>query len=184
MVKKCRTKPKSETSGKDTDSNGMKVLENVKETEKEVEAQAPKIAELQAGETGLTPTMKKLKVDGKNEVEGVAENLSKSIESNEVPKPKRERKKSKSKCGDGGDTAGSVAVPPSGEAGKEKSVSENGDAAKSEVVNDEVIVKCPEAGASNAPDCSGKEKGKSVEKGKKSPTKKSPTKGGPEVKEK
>merc|ERR1712179_235329 len=92
---------KSETSGKDTDSNGMKVLENVKETEKEVEAQAPKIAELKAGETGLTPTMKKLKVDGKHEVEGV-ENLSKSIESNEVPKPKRERKKSKSKCGDGG----------------------------------------------------------------------------------
>ena len=43
---------KSETSGKDTDSNGMKVLENVKETEKEAEAQAPKIAELQAGETG------------------------------------------------------------------------------------------------------------------------------------
>merc|ERR1719369_1627537 len=132
MVKKCRTKPKSETSGKDTDSNGMKVLENVKETEKEVEAQAPKIAELQAGETGLTPTMKKLKVDGKNEVEGVAENLSKSIESNEVPKPKRERKKSKSKCGDGGDTAASVAIPPAGELGKEKSVSENGDAAKPE----------------------------------------------------
>merc|ERR1719369_1803408 len=101
MVKKCRTKPKSETSGKDTDSNGMKCLENEKETEKEAEAQAPKIAELKAGETGLTPTMKKLKVDGKNEVEGVAEKLPKSIESNEVPKPKRERKKSKSKGGDG-----------------------------------------------------------------------------------
>merc|ERR1712179_413817 len=66
---------KSETSGKDTYSNGMKILENIKETEKEVEAQAPKIAELKAGETGLTPTMKKLKVDGKYEVDGVTENF-------------------------------------------------------------------------------------------------------------
>merc|ERR1719370_812834 len=175
---------KSETSGKDTDSNGMKVLDNVKETEMEVEAQAPKIAELQAGETGLTPTMKKLKVDGKHEVEGVTENLSKSIESKEVPKPKRERKKSKSKSGDGGDTAASVAVPPCEEVGKEKSVSENGDAAKSEVGNDEGIVASPEAGSSNVSDCSGKDKGKSIEKGKKSPNKKSPTKGGQEVLEK
>merc|ERR1712055_509045 len=174
---------KSETSGKDTDSNGMKVLENVKETEKEAEAQAPKIAELKAGETGLTPTMKKLKVDGKHEVEEVTEKLPKSIESNAVPKPKRERKKSKSKGGDGGDTAASVAVPPCEEASKKKNVSENGDAAKSEVVNDKGIVISTEAGASNATDCSEKDKGKSVEKGKKSP-KKSPTKGGQEGTEK
>merc|ERR1719268_169525 len=129
---------KSETSGKDTDSNGKRVFEvpHVKESEKEVEAQAPKIAELKAGETGLTPTMKKLKVDGKHEVEGVTENLSKSIESKEVPKPKRERKKSKSKSGDGGDTAASVAIPPAGELGKEKNVSENGDATKSELGNE------------------------------------------------
>jgi len=175
---------KSETSGKDTDSNGMKILENVKENEKEVEAQAPKITELKAGETGLTPTMKKLKVDGKHEVEGVTENLSKSIESNVVPKPKRERKKSKSKSGDGGDTVASVSVPPCEEAGKKKNVSENGDAAKSEVANDVGIAISPEAGASNSPDCSVKDKGKTVEKGKKSPTKKSPTKGGQEETEK
>ena len=98
--------------------------------------------------------------------------------------PRGRGRSRKSKCGDGGETAGSVAVPSCGEAGKEKSVSENGDAAKSEVVKDEGIVKTPEAGASNAPDCSGKDKSKSVEKGKKSPTKKSPTKGGPEVMEK
>merc|ERR1711970_800273 len=187
QIEMKKDESKSETSGKDTDSNGKKALEvpHGKETEKEVEAQAPKIAELKAGETGLTPTMKKLKVDGKYEVEGVTENLSKSIESKEVPKPKRERKKSKSKGGDGGDTAASVAVPPCEEAGKKKNVSENGDAAKSEVVNEEEIVVSPEAGASIAPDCSGKDKSKSVvEKGKKSPTKKSPTKGGQEVTEK
>merc|ERR1719370_2373497 len=95
---------------------------------------------------GLTPTMKKLKVDGKHEVQEVTEKLPKSIESNEVPKPKRERKKSKSKGGDGGDTAASVAVPACEEAGKKKNVSENGDAAKSEVVNDEGIVISTEAG--------------------------------------
>merc|ERR1719402_1525741 len=76
QVEMKKDESKSETSGKDTDSNGKKALEvpNVKETEKEVEAQAPKVAELKAGETGLTPTMKKLKVDGKHQGEEVAEN--------------------------------------------------------------------------------------------------------------
>jgi len=87
----------------------------------------------------------------------------------------RERSPSR-KGGDGGDTAAFVAVTPCEEAGKEKNVSEKGDAAKSEVVNDEGIVISPEAGTSNVPDCSVKDKGKTVEKGKKSPIKKSPTK--------
>merc|ERR1719357_2116064 len=172
QVEMKKDESKSETSGKDTDSNGKKALEvpHVKETEKEVEAQAPKVAELKAGETGLTPTMKKLKVDE------VAENLPKSIETSEVPKPKRERKKSKSKGGDGGDAASTVAVLLE-ETGKEKSKSELGN---------EGIVKSPEAGAPIAPDSSEKfsDKSKTVEKGKKSPTKKSPTKAGQEKMEK
>merc|ERR1719357_2182474 len=133
QVEMKKDESKSETSGKDTDSNGKKVLEvpHVKESEKE--AQAPQVAELKAGETGLTPTMKKLKVDGKHQGEEVAENLPKSTESSEIPKPKRERKKSKSKCGDGGDAASAVTVPPCEETGNEKSVSENGDATKSEL---------------------------------------------------
>merc|ERR1719357_1138669 len=127
QVEMKKDESKSETSGKDTDSNGKKALEvpHVKETEKEVEAQAPKVAELKARETGLTPTMKKLKVDGKHQGEEVAENLPKSIETSEVPKPKRERKKSKSKGGDGGDAASTVAVLLE-ETGKEKSKSELG----------------------------------------------------------
>merc|ERR1712083_1222212 len=107
QVEVKKDESKSETSGKDTDSNGKKVLEipSVEKIEKEVEALAPKIAEPQVMETGLTPMMKKLDVDGKHQKDEVTEKLSKGTESSDVPKPKRERKKSKSKGGDGGDVA-------------------------------------------------------------------------------
>merc|ERR1719376_1241920 len=77
QVEMKKDESKSKTSGKDTDSNGKKVLEtpSVEEIGKEVETPAPKIAELQAVETGLTPIMKKLTVDGKHQGEEVAENL-------------------------------------------------------------------------------------------------------------
>merc|ERR1712025_674551 len=79
---------KSETSGKDADSNGRKVykvLPDMKQSPNEVE-------------TGLTPVMKKMNLEGKEEGDG--SKLKKNVESIEVPKPKRERKKSKSKCGE------------------------------------------------------------------------------------
>merc|ERR1719427_149028 len=176
---------KSETSGKDTDSNGKKVSEtpSVEEIEKEVETPAPKIAELQAVETGLTPIMKKLAVDGKYQGDEGTEKSTKSSESSDVPKPKRERKKSKSKSGDGGDVASIVAVSPNEEPGNEE-VSENGDAVRSELVNKGTSVSLV-AGEGVGPEGAekGSEKSK-TEKGKKSPAKKSPVKGGNEKPEK
>merc|ERR1719233_529795 len=186
QVEVKKDESKSETSGKDTDSNGKKGLEipsSVEKIEKEVEALAPKIAELQVMETGLTPMMKKLDVDGKHRKDEVTEKLSKSSESSDVPKPKRERKKSKSKGGDGGDVATIVASSAKEEAGNEK-VSEKGDVAGSELVNKMTVSSgsgegIVPGGAEKLP-----EKSKTVEKGKKSPSKKSPAKGGQETPEK
>jgi len=74
---------KSETSGKDTDSNGKKT-EGLTSVVKAV----PKIQE---AATGLTPAMRKMKVDNR---------ASSEDGEGEIPKPKRERKKSKAKSGD------------------------------------------------------------------------------------
>jgi len=179
---------KSETSGKDTDSNGKKT----EEPTTAVKA-VPKLAE--AG-TGLTPAMRKMKVDSR---------ASSEEGEGELPKPKRERKKSKAKSGDdaeknveavavkekvdlkeGEKTAKNdvvnkpVSEESKAEAAKvvapktptkvEAKVSPKGDA-KSPKVGAEV----PAATASKSP---GKDanKAKAVEKGKKTPTKKSPTK--------
>jgi len=190
QVENKKEESKSETSGKDTDSNGKRVLETpAKEIEKVVGAPAPLIEELtgEAVETGLTPIMKKLNVDGKPPVKEIMSEKVKSMESSEGPKPKRERKKSKSKGESGGDTASSaeVAAASNEVKGDEESVTEN-------EVNDrpekesEVSVKSPEAGTAVVPDCSVKvsEKSKAVEKSKKSPSKKSPVKAGQEILEK
>jgi len=72
---------KSETSGKDTDSNGKKIDEAVSATK-------PVPKPLPDAGTGLTPAMRKMKVDRTSSEDG---------EGGEVPKPKRERKKSKAK---------------------------------------------------------------------------------------
>jgi len=176
VIKKDESK--SETSGKDTDSNGKKVSEfpSVEDIGKEVETPAPKVAELQAVETGLTPIMKKLAVDGKDQGDEGTEKLTKNSESSDVPKPKRERKKSKSKGGDGGDAAAIGAVSPIEKPVNEK-VFENGDAARSSV--------SPVAGEGVVPDSAEKVSDKSkTEKGKKSPAKKSLVKGGNEKSEK
>merc|ERR1712212_278640 len=190
QVENKKDESKSETSGKDTDSNGKKVLETpAKETEKVVEAPAPQIEELkgQAVETGLTPIMKKLNVDGKPPVKEIMSEKVKSMESSEGPKPKRKRKKSKSKGESVGDTASSaeVAAASNEEKGDEKSVTKNEVIARPEKVR-EVSVKSPEAGTAVVPDCSVKvsEKSKAVEKSKKSPSKKSPVKAGQEDLEK
>merc|ERR1719233_1787058 len=111
------------------------------------------------------------------------ETLSKSTESSDVPKPKRERKKSKSKGGDGGDVATIAALSAKEEAGNEK-VSEKGDVAGSELVNNVTV--SPGNGEGIVPGGAEKlpEKSKTAEKGKKSPSKKSPAKGGQETSEK
>ena len=74
---------KSETSGKDIDSNGKKIDDVV------VAAKLAISKPLLDAATGLTPGMKKMKVD----------NMP-SSEEGELPKPRRERKKSKSKSGE------------------------------------------------------------------------------------
>merc|ERR1719402_1617021 len=190
QVEMKKDESKSETSGKDTDSNGKKVLETpAKENEKVVEAPAPQIEELkgQAVETGLTPIMKKLNVDGTPPVKEIVSEKVKTMESSEGPKPKRERKKSKSKGESVADAASSaeVAAASNEEKGDEKSVNENEVVARPEKVS-EVNVKSPEAGTAVVPDCSVKvsEKSKAVEKSKKSPSKKSPVKAGQEDLEK
>merc|ERR1712096_256132 len=85
---------KSETSGKDTASNGKKI-EEVTSAVKPVSTPLP-----DAG-TGLTPAMRKMKVDRTSSEDG---------EGGEVPKPKRERKKSKPKTVEGEKSDGNVSV--------------------------------------------------------------------------
>jgi len=179
---------KSETSGKDTDSNGKK-------TEEPTSA-VKAVPKLQDAGTGLTPAMRKMKVDNR---------ASSEDGEGEVPKPKRERKKSKAKSGDDAEkTVEAVAVKektdvkegekptkvdavtkpvseePKAEAAKvavpktptkvDAKVSPKGDA-KSPKVGTEV----PAAVASKSP-VKDAIKSKAVEKGKKTPTKKSPSK--------
>eukprot|EP00092_Neocalanus_flemingeri_P038882 GFUD01042330.1.p1 GENE.GFUD01042330.1~~GFUD01042330.1.p1 ORF type:complete len:683 (+),score=224.01 GFUD01042330.1:137-2050(+) len=93
---------KSETSGKDTDSNGQKIDEATTAAKA-----VPK--PLDTG-TGLTPAMRNMKVDRTSSEDG---------DGLEVPKPKRERKKSKAKSGDGDKSDGSVDVKLPEEFGKD-----------------------------------------------------------------
>merc|ERR1712112_685627 len=159
---KNKEESKSETSGKDTDTNGKKVdqVATLKMNPSQVE-------------TGLTPVMKKMNLEGNDEVVDRSNVKKMSVESNDVPKPKRERKKSKSKCGEEGEEVA------------------KGDFAKGDAI-DKVDVKKSAADAvdkieqasvrkdegTTSPKASGKgsagtpEKSKSTEKAKKSPIKK------------
>merc|ERR1711872_1201556 len=158
---KNKEETKSETSGKDTDTNGKKVdqVATLKMNPSQVE-------------TGLTPVMKKMNLEGNDEVVDRSNVKKMSVESNDVPKPKRERKKSKSKCGEEGEEVA------------------KGDFVKGDVI-DKVDIKKSAADAAGkieqasvrkdegaaSPKASGKgsagsEKFKSTEKGKKSPIKK------------
>merc|ERR1712181_166974 len=159
---------KSETSGKDTDSNGKKT-EGLTSVVKAV----PKIQE---AATGLTPAMRKMKVDNR---------ASSEDGEGEIPKPKRERKKSKAKSGDDGEkpakgdaaTKPVVGVTKSEEAAKvvapktptkaEAKVSPKGD-----VKSPKAAIESKAGAVSKSP---GKDKSKAVEV-KKTPGKKSPTK--------
>jgi len=122
---------RSETSGKDTDSNEKRI-------DVDVSAEPAASKPTPNAGTGLTPGMKKLKVDNR---------ASSEDGEGEAPKPKRERKKSKSKGGEGEKL--SVVPVPSGKVVAEekavaaKSVGENIkaneiDAEKNNVKKDEV----------------------------------------------
>jgi len=158
---KNKEESKSETSGKDTDTNGKKVdqVATLKMNPSQVE-------------TGLTPVMKKMNLEGNDEVVDRSNVKKMSVESNDVSKPKRERKKSKSKCGEEGEEVA------------------KGDFAKGDVI-DKVDIKKSAADAADKIEqasvrkdegatskASGKGsaespvKSKSTEKGKKSPIKK------------
>merc|ERR1712025_374742 len=198
QVENKKEESKSETSGKDTDSNGKKSEDISKEFEandkgkKVVEGEiVVKVDKKKVGtlETGLTPMMKKLNVEdevkeveindqGKKVKEGESSKIdekelfknksSKCEESNDVPKPKRERKKSKSKGGDGADQA---SADVSKEEYVEPIVTGAGDA-----VNEEKGEAGMSAASRNpdAADDSEKSPVKTgIEKGKKSPSKKS-----------
>jgi len=201
QVENTKDESKSETSGKDTDSNGKKDEDEAKKVnanddgKKAVEGETAKV-DKKGGllESGLTPIMKKLNVDDK--VKEVEENdkskkvkegdvskvddkqllnkSSKCEESNDVPKPKRERKKSKSKGGDG-DAADQAAA----DAAKESDaplVSNSGDVNNAEKGEDGKIAaaKIPNvvAGSEKPPAKT------DTEKGKKSPSKKNSGKAG------
>jgi len=156
---------KSETSGKDMDSNGRKV-------DQVLPVMKPNPIQV---ETGLTPVMKKMNLKGNEEGDG--SNLKKiNVESIEVPKPKRERKKSKSKSGE------EVEEVLKGDVGKGDVIDKVDNAKKSDVdvadknenvsASKDVGDKSPnfvrtENGADKSP-----VKPKSSEKGKKSPPKK------------
>jgi len=195
---------KSDTSGKDTDSNGKKVEVEAKEIEendkyKKVAEDDTLKVENNKGEieTGLTPIMRKLNVDDKEKEVLVADQdkkveegetakvddkeLSKSkspkCEESSVPKPKRERKKSKSKGGNGDGDAVDVAKKE----GDLPIVTSNGDVVNAEKEEDvkSAIVRNPNiaAGSAKSPTKTG------AEKGKNSPSKKNSGKGGQEKSE-
>merc|ERR1712192_226184 len=178
---------KSETSGKDTDSNGKK-------TEEPTPA-VKAVPKIQEAATGLTPAMRKMKVDNR---------ASSEDGEGEIPKPKRERKKSKAKSGDDVEkTNETVAVNEKIQVDEGEKKSAEGDAATKPVVgvtNSEEAakvdapktptkaevkvspkgdVKSPKAAieskAGAVSKSPGKDKSKAVEV-KKTPGKKSPTK--------
>jgi len=201
QVENIKDESKSETSGKDTDSNGKKVEDEAKEVDanddgkKVVEGETAKVnKKVGTLESGLTPIMKKLNVDDKRkEVEGnekskkveegeknevdVKELLrnksSKCVESesNDVPKPKRERKKSKSKSGDG--DASDQASADAKKGSDEIIVTNSGDVNNAEKGEDG-----KNAAAKNPNVVAGSEKSPDTEKGKKSPSKKNSGKAG------
>merc|ERR1719186_1791238 len=96
---------KSETSGKDTDSNGKKIDEATSATK-------PVPKPLPDAGTGWTPAMRKMKVDRTSSEDG---------EGGEVPKPKRERKKSKPKTVEGEKSDGKGGVVPKPKRERKKS---------------------------------------------------------------
>merc|ERR1712025_112811 len=153
---KNRDESKSETSGKDTDSNGKKV-----------DKVLPMKTNAQV-ETGLTPVLKNLNLEGRDVGDG---SNSKNIE---IPKPKRERKKSKSKCEEVEDLKvdtikGDVVEKVDN---VKKMAADSGGKIESVGVSKEVGAKSPnDATAVNGAEKS-PGKPKSLEKGKKLPTEK------------
>merc|ERR1712181_185023 len=123
---------KSETSGKDTDSNG-------KRTEEPTPA-VKAVPKLQESATGLTPAMRKMKVDNRTSSEDGE---------GEVPKPKRERKKSKAKSGDDAEKPNEiVTVNEKIQVDEGEKKSAEGDAATKPVVE---VTKSEEAAKVDAP---------------------------------
>ena len=131
---------KSETSGKDTDSNGKTIDDVV------IAAKLTASKPILDTATGLTPGMKKMKVDNRPSSEDGE---------GELPKPKRERKKSKSKSGesekptDGTMPEKNVAKPEEEKSVASKSVDENtkpcAEKIKDDVKKDEVASKPKDA---------------------------------------
>merc|ERR1712025_1269778 len=160
---KNKEESKSETSGKDTDTNGKKV-EQVIPTLKMNPSQV---------ETGLTPVMKKMNLEGNDEVVDRSNVKKVNVESIDVPKPKRERKKSKSKSGEEGEevTKGDSAKGDAiDKVDVKKSAVDAADKIEKASVRKDVGATSPKAsgiGSAGSP-----EKSKSTEKGKKSPIKK------------
>merc|ERR1712025_758377 len=160
---KNKEESKSETSGKDTDTNGKKVdqvIPTLKMNSNQVE-------------TGLTPVMKKMNLEGNDEVVDRSNVKKLSVETTDVPKPKRKRKKSKSKCGEEGeelakgDSAKGDAIE---KVDVKKSAADAADKIEKASVRKDVSATSPKAsgnGSAGSP-----EKSKSTEKGKKSPIKK------------
>merc|ERR1711872_979466 len=154
---KNKEETKSETSGKDTDTNGKKVdqVATLKMNPSQVE-------------TGLTPVMKKMNLEGNDEVVDRSNVKKMSVESNDVSKPKRERKKSKSKCGEeGGEVAKGDVID---KVDIKKSAADAADKIEQASVRKDEGATSPKAsgkGSAESP-----VKSKSTEKGKKSPIKK------------
>jgi len=122
---------KSETSGKDTDSNG-------KRTEEPTPA-VKAVPKLQESATGLTPAMRKMKVDNRTSSEDGE---------GEVPKPKRERKKSKAKSGDDAEKPNEIVTVNESIQADEGEKSAKGDAATKLVVG---VTKSEEAAKVDVP---------------------------------
>merc|ERR1712098_453370 len=149
-------------SGKDTDTNGKKVdqVATLKMNPSQVE-------------TGLTPVMKKMNLEGNDEVVDRSNGKKLSVESNDVPKPKRERKKSKSKSGDEGEEVAKGDSAKGNVIDKvdvKKSAADAADKIEKASIRKDVGATSPKAsgnGSAGSP-----EKSKSTEKGKKSPIKK------------
>merc|ERR1719481_2510019 len=117
--------------------------------------------------------MKKMNLEGNDEVVDRSNVKKLSVETNDVPKPKRERKKSKSKCGEEGeelakgDSAKGDAIE---KVDVKKSAADAADKIEKASVMKDVSATSPKAsgnGSAGSP-----EKSKSTEKGKKSPIKK------------
>merc|ERR1712240_136918 len=157
---KSKEESKSETSGKDTDTNGKKVdvvIPTLKMNPNQVE-------------TGLTPVMKKMNLEGKDEVVDRSDVKKVGVESIDIPKPKRERKKSKSKSGEEGEelVKGDFAKGDAIEKLEGKpSAADSADKIEKASASKAVGATSPKATSNGS-----SEKSKSTEKGKKAPIKK------------